>query len=784
MDNNYITDHVDAKVKSIKNKSNIYDVGTVVKINNFIVEISGLDNVMFYERVNISNKAFGYVNSIKEDVVVVALLKIFAPITVGDKASSSNVLYTGAYSDSSMGRVIDLFGEDKLTGKSFEDVRDIPIERVTIPIMDRTTVNRPLLTGISGIDLMYPIGKGQRQLILGDKRTGKTQIGLDTIVNQKGKNVLCFYVAIGKTKKEVKSIYYELVKRGAIDYTTIITAFNDELPPVISLIPYFALSVAEDYMMAGRDVLVIIDDLKRHAEAYREISLLSGKTPGRDAYPADIFYTHSRLLEKGCQHKNGGSITILPIVETKGGDITDYISTNIISITDGQIVLSAKSFQKGEKPAIDYGLSVSRLGGQVQEASIKKVGNDVRRKLLSYLETRSVYELVNMDEMSQELKNKFMEGKIILSSLNQYKFSPRTPEEMLEMFSDFADNPDAVTTSSSSAPQPVQPVETVETTPASAPSEPVAAVEPVNDVSPVDLAAVAPVDTVSEVSPVDLAAVAPVDTVSEVSPVDLAAVAPVDTVSEVSPVDLATVAPVDTVSDVTPVDLAAVAPVEPVEDTPMFDVTTVEPVVEAPTVDVATIEPVVEAPVVVADTPVVEAPVVDAATVEPVVVAETPVVETPVVDVATVEPVVEAPVVVAETPVVEAPVMETTPSVDDATLSIPTDDMAMFQVTNDGDAAVVEAPVMVAEEPQIVSEEPQMVTTEPQMVVEEPQMVVEEPQMIASEAAAPTQVVEVPEAQMVPVNDENGYEAVSNVAAPAVPEAGYVAANGGNVELL
>ena len=437
MDDNYISNEVNSKIESIKDNSNVFDVGTVVKVNDYIIEVSGLDNVMFYEKINVFDKAFGYVNSIKEDVVVVALLKIYSPVNVGDKASATNELYTGSYSPDSIGRVIDLFGEDKLTSKTFENLIDISIERPTIPIMDRTTVNRPLLTGITGIDLMYPIGKGQRQLILGDKRTGKTQIGLDTIVNQNGKNVMCFYVAIGKTKKEVKSIYYELMKRGCLSYTTIITAFNDELPPVISLIPYFALSVCENYLMQGFDVLVVIDDLKRHAEAYREISLLSGKTPGRDAYPADIFYIHSRLLEKGCQHKNGGSITILAIVETKGGDITDYISTNIISITDGQIVLSSKSFQKGEKPAINYGLSVSRLGGQVQDPSIKVIGNNVRRKLLSYLETRSIYELVNMDEMSQELKNQFMEGKIILSSLNQYKFSPVSPEAMIKKFSNF-----------------------------------------------------------------------------------------------------------------------------------------------------------------------------------------------------------------------------------------------------------------------------------------------------------------------------------------------------------
>ena len=242
------------------------------------------------------------------------------------------------------------------------------------------------------------------------------------------------YIAVGKTKKEIKTIYNELLKRGALSYTTMVVATNDDKQPVISLIPFVGLSIAEEYMKMGKDVIVVIDDLKKHADTYREISLVSNKTPGREAYPADIFYLHARLLEKGCQYKNGGSITILPIVETKGGDITDYISTNIISITDGQIVLSEKEFAKGNKPAINYKNSVSRLGGAVQKPEIKKLGAKVRRTFLSYLETKEVYELANIDEMTPELRNKMKIGKQIQEALNQPKFSPLSNEEIIEKF--------------------------------------------------------------------------------------------------------------------------------------------------------------------------------------------------------------------------------------------------------------------------------------------------------------------------------------------------------------
>lgn len=439
-DAHYVDSLIEQKMSDIKKSKNIYGVGKVTKVKDFIIEVVGLESASFYEKINIANKAIGYVTKLESNHAIIAVLTQTDKIAIGDEVYQTNEEFMGDYSSDSLGRIVDIFGNDKLTNQKFSNTTKIPIEEIPAPIMDRTDVKRPLETGIAGIDLIYPIGKGQRQLIIGDKRTGKTQLLLDTIANQKGKNVICMYVAIGKTKKETKEIYYELLKREATAYTVFITAFYDDLPPAINLTPYFAMSVANKYMEQGFDVLVLIDDLKKHADAYREISLISGKSPGRDAYPADIFYAHSRLLERGCQYKSGSSITVLPVIETKGADITDYISTNVISITDGQIVLSAKNYQKGIKPAIDYGLSVSRLGGAVQTKEMKVLGAKVRQKLLSYLETREVYELANVDEMSPELQYKLKEGKKILDSLNQYKYSPLNMNQILEKFSFVEEN--------------------------------------------------------------------------------------------------------------------------------------------------------------------------------------------------------------------------------------------------------------------------------------------------------------------------------------------------------
>ncbi len=430
----YIDGVIYDKIETIKKKKNVYELGRVLRVHDYILEVSGLESASFFERVFVTDKAEGYINHIGRNSVTVVLVKRSAPVYVGDEVMATGELFCAYYSFDAIGHIVDIFAEDKMRNQFFSNRQKIDIETPPIPIMERTSVNRPLHTGISGIDLLYPIGRGQRQLIIGDKKTGKTQIALDTIVNQRGGDMLCIYIAIGKTKKEVKEVYSELFRHGAMAYTLILAAFQDECAPVLRNTPQAGISIAEQYMMQGRDVLVVIDDLKQHADNYRELSLLSGKVPGRDAYPSDIFFAHASMLEKGCQHQNGGSITILPIVETKNGDITDYISTNIISITDGQIVLSAKNFEKGQKPAIDFGLSVSRLGGAVQAAELRKLGATVRRELLSYFETRVVFELANMDEMGAELRDKMGRGKEILTRMNQYKFEARTPQEMVSLF--------------------------------------------------------------------------------------------------------------------------------------------------------------------------------------------------------------------------------------------------------------------------------------------------------------------------------------------------------------
>lgn len=429
---------VEKKVKKVKEKiekkKNVYSTGQVIHVSSYIVEVSGLNDISLYEAVDIVGKASGYVFGIFFDKIIVAFTDVKEPIMIGDEVVALAHEFKALFSLDSIGKVVDIFGHDLITNKTFENLVNTSINNNPVPIDERSLIKRELLTGITGIDLLCPIGKGQRMLIIGDKKTGKTQIALDTIINQKDKNVICFYVALGKTKKEVKEIYFELNKRGASSYTTFFAAFSDDLPVNIYLTPYVVMGIAENLMMQGYDVLVVIDDLKNHANAYRDINLASKNIPGAFAYPSDIFYKQARLLESGAEHIDGGSITILPIVETKNGEITDYISSNIISICDGQIVLSAKNFEKGQKPALDYKLSTSRLNNDILSKEMRELGIKVKRNLLSYLEVQDVYGLSNTEDLTKDIKMKLNEGSKIIEALNQYKFSPKDVEEIKKAF--------------------------------------------------------------------------------------------------------------------------------------------------------------------------------------------------------------------------------------------------------------------------------------------------------------------------------------------------------------
>ena len=430
-----ISSVIKEQIERYSTKLEVSDVGTVIQVADGITRIHGLENAMQGELLEFPGEVYGMVLNLEEDNVGAVLLGDSSSISEGDTVKTTGRVVEVPVGDALTGRVVNALGQP-IDGKGpILTDKFRKIERVAHGVIERKSVDTPLQTGIKAIDAMVPIGRGQRELIIGDRQTGKTAIAIDTIINQKGQGVHCIYVAIGQKASTVATIVKTLEEFGAMDYTTLVVSTASDLAPLQYIAPYSGCAIGEEWMENGEDVLVVYDDLSKHAAAYRTLSLLLKRPPGREAYPGDVFYLHSRLLERGCQHLNGGSITILPIVETKGGDITGYISTNIISITDGQIVLSKKNFDKGQKPAINYGLSVSRLGGAVQEEKVKKLGTKVRRELLSYLETREVYELANMDEMSQLMRAKLKRGAKILEGLIQYKYSPQSPETCISKFS-------------------------------------------------------------------------------------------------------------------------------------------------------------------------------------------------------------------------------------------------------------------------------------------------------------------------------------------------------------
>ncbi len=380
------------QIKAYKEDIKTENVGRVVQVGDGIALIHGLDKAMSSELLIFPNEVYGMVQNLESDCVGAILLGDSSKVREGDLVKCSGRILEVPVGENFIGRVVNPLGQpiDGLGAISSTESR--PIEVKATGVMDRSSVNTPLQTGIKVLDALVPIGRGQRELIIGDRQTGKTSIAVDTILNQRGKDVICIYVAIGQKESTVSNIYETLKDNDAMKYSIIVSASASNPAPMLYLAPYAGVTMAEYFMFQGKDVLIVYDDLSKHAVAYREMSLLLHRPPGREAYPGDVFYLHSRLLERAAKLNDtlgGGSITALPIIETQAGDISAYIPTNVISITDGQIFLQSDYFYKGIRPAINAGLSVSRVGGAAQTKAIKKVSGTLRLDLASYRELES-----------------------------------------------------------------------------------------------------------------------------------------------------------------------------------------------------------------------------------------------------------------------------------------------------------------------------------------------------------------------------------------------------------
>ena len=387
-----ISSLIKAQIKAYKTEIKTENIGTVIEVGDGIAQVYGLDKAMQGELIAFPNDVFGTVLDLSKDSVGVILFGDTSLIKEGDTATCTGKILSIPVGDAFLGRVVDPLG-NPLDGKGAiitNKTRAIDVK--ASGVMARQSVKEPLETGIKVLDALVPIGKGQRELIIGDRQTGKTSIAIDTIINQRGKDVICIYVAIGQKESTVANVIEQLKEYNALEYSIVVSASASKPGPLLYLAPYAGVTLAEEFMYNGKDVLIIYDDLSKHAVAYRELSLLLHRPPGREAYPGDVFYLHSRLLERAAklnEEMGGGSITALPIIETQAGDISAYIPTNVISITDGQIFLESSLFHAGIRPAINAGLSVSRVGGSAQTKAVKKVSGTIRLDLASYRELES-----------------------------------------------------------------------------------------------------------------------------------------------------------------------------------------------------------------------------------------------------------------------------------------------------------------------------------------------------------------------------------------------------------
>ncbi|MDO5388344.1 MAG: F0F1 ATP synthase subunit alpha, partial [Clostridia bacterium] len=384
-----ISSVIKEEIKGYKTKLNVSEVGTVIQVGDGIARVYGLLNAMSGELLEFENGVMGMAQNLEEDNVGVVILGSDEGIKEGSSVKLTGKVASVPVGDAMIGRVVDALGNPIDEKGPIVTDKSRPIERVAPGVITRKAVNVPLQTGIKAIDAMVPIGRGQRELVIGDRQTGKTAICIDTIINQKGKDCLCIYVAIGQKASTVARIVKSLEDAGAMDYTTIVSATASESSTLQYIAPYAGVAIGEEWMENGKDVLIVYDDLSKHAVAYRAMSLLLKRPPGREAYPGDVFYLHSRLLERSArvdEKYGGGSITALPIIETQAGDVSAYIPTNVISITDGQIFLESELFNSGVRPAINAGLSVSRVGGSAQIKAMKKIAGPIRTELAQYRE--------------------------------------------------------------------------------------------------------------------------------------------------------------------------------------------------------------------------------------------------------------------------------------------------------------------------------------------------------------------------------------------------------------
>ena len=424
-----ISSVIKEQIKRYSSEISVADVGTVIQVADGIARIHGLENAMQGELLEFPGEIYGMVLNLEEDNVGAVLLGDTSGISEGDTVKTTGNVVEVPVGDGMLGRVVNALGMP-IDGKGpIHTDRHRKIERVAPGVITRKSVDTPLQTGIKAIDAMVPIGRGQRELIIGDRQTGKTAIAIDTIINQKGQGVYCIYVAIGQKASTVANIVKTLTEYGAMDYTTVVSSTASELAPLQYIAPYSGCAIGEEWMESGKDVLVIYDDLTKHAAAYRTLSLLLRRPPGREAYPGDVFYLHSRLLERAARLSDelgGGSLTALPIIETQAGDVSAYIPTNVISITDGQIYLETEMFNAGFRPAVNAGLSVSRVGGSAQIKAMKKIAAPIRVELAQYRELAAFSQFGS--ELDDDSKEKLAQGERLREVLKQPQYQPMAVE--------------------------------------------------------------------------------------------------------------------------------------------------------------------------------------------------------------------------------------------------------------------------------------------------------------------------------------------------------------------